>query len=183
MPGLDDAFWNHLDDRIAATLVRAPRRRRSSQASPSLVPMSRPPLADEAPSERHVVADWTGLVETISAAGAAAQVQDERLRERNAAYDTLASDLSRALADVERYKALVARAEAQVEVKSREIQALAEARIKSIQARADARVQRAEERAQAADRRVIVVEEWLSSIEEASRHLIPIPRQPIAKAS
>ncbi len=52
-----------------------------------------------------------------------------------------------------------------------------------IQDRADARVQRAEERAQAADQRVVVVEDWLSSFEEASRGLLPGPRMPIARAS
>lgn len=116
-------------------------------------------------------------------AEADAQVQDERLRERNAAYEVLASDLRRALDDVERYKGLVAQAQAQAEAKAREIQALAEARINAIQARADARVQRAEERAHAADQRVIVVEDWLTTFEEASRSLLPALRAPIAKAS
>lgn len=182
MAGIDEAFWDQLDARIAATIVRAPHRRRSrAAASPARI--SRPTGEEEAVVERHVVSDWTGLVETISAAGAAAQQQDTRLRAQNAAYEALASDLRRALDDVEKYKALVAKAEALAEAKSREIQALAEARIRVIQDRADARVQRAEERAQAADQRVIVVEDWLSSFEEASRGLLPGPRMPIARAS
>lgn len=181
MAGIDEAFWDQLDARIAATIVKAPRRRRSQ--APASCARTSPPPGEEAVLDRHIVADWTGLVETISAAGAAAQQQDTRLRAQNAAYEALASDLQRALDDVERYKALVAQAQAQVEAKSREIQALAEARIKVIQDRADARVQRAEERAHAADQRVVVVEDWLSSFEEASRGLLPGPRMPIARAS
>ena len=195
MPGIDEGFWDQLDARIAATIVRAPRRpmrpqsplrpqaplRPQGPSNPARV--SRPAPTIEAQADRHHVSDWTGLVETISAAGAAAQVQDERLRERNAAYEVLASDLRRALDDVERYKGLVAQAQAQAEAKAREIQALAEARINAIQARADARVQRAEERAHAADQRVIVVEDWLTTFEEASRSLLPALRPPIAKAS
>lgn len=183
MAGIDEAFWEQLDARIAATIVRAPRRRRSQAPTPCARVSSPPPAAEEVPADRHVVSDWTVLVETISAAGAAAQQQDTRLRERDAAYAALASDLRRALDDVEKYKALVAQAQAQVEAKTREIQALAEVRIKAIQDRADARVQRAEERAEAADQRVGAVEEWLSSMEEASRDLLPAPRMPIAKAS
>lgn len=183
MPGIDEGFWDQLDARIAATIVRAPRRLRPPQASSNPARVSRPASMIEVQAERHHVSDWTGLVETISAAGAAAQVQDERLRERNAAYEVLAGDLRRALDDVERYKGLVAQAQAQAEAKAREIQALAEARIDAIQARADARVQRAEERAHAADQRVIVVEDWLTTFEEASRSLLPALRAPIAKAS
>lgn len=182
MAGIDEAFWDQLDARIAATIVRAPHRPRSQAPAPC-ARTSRPPPAEEFAWDRPVVSDWTSLVETISAAGAAAQQQDTRLRAQNAAYEALASDLRRALDDVEKYKALVAQAQAQVETKSREIQALAEARIRVIQDRADARVQRAEERAQAADQRVIVVEDWLSSFEEASRDLLPAPRIPIARAS
>lgn len=182
MPGIDEGFWDQLDARISSTLVRAPQRRRSPQG-PSVARVPRAPTAIEAPGDRHEVSDWTGLVETISAAGAAAQVQDERLRQQNAAYEALAKDLRRALDDVERYKGLVAQAQAQVAAKAREIQSLAEARITAIQARADARVQRAEERAQAADQRVVVVEDWLTTFEEASRGLLPAARMPIAKAS
>ncbi len=183
MPGIDEGFWDQLDARIAATIVRAPRRLRPSQTSSNPARVARPASMIEVPAERLHVSDWTGLVETISAAGAAAQVQDERLRERNAAYEVLAGDLRRALDDVERYKGLVAQAQAQAEAKAREIQALAEARIDAIQARADARVQRAEERAHAADQRVVVVEDWLTTFEEASRSLLPALRAPIAKAS
>lgn len=182
MPGIDEGFWDQLDARIAATLVRAPRRR-SPQGAANTVRVSRPAQASEMPADRHVISDWTGLVETISAAGAAAQVQDERLRQQNAAYEAMAHDLRRALDDVERYKGLVAQAQAQVDAKAREIQALADARIHAIQARADARVQRAEERAKAADQRVIVVEDWLTTFEEASRTLLPTACAPIAKAS
>lgn len=183
MPEIDEGFWDQLDARIATAIVRAPRRRLTSQGPLGPARASHPVSAVEGQADRHEVSDWTGLVETISAAGAAAQVQDERLRQQNAAYEALASDLKRALEDVERYKGLVAQAQAQVEVKAREIQALAEARINAIQARADARVQRAEERAQAADQRVIVVEDWLTTFEEASRNLLPMTRVPIAKAS
>ncbi|WP_279599149.1 hypothetical protein [Methylobacterium sp. J-076] len=184
MAGIDDAFWDQLDARIAATIVTAPRRRRSQAPTRSAhVRAPRPAPADEAPPERHQVSDWTGLVETISAAGAAAQEQDTRLRRQNAAYEALASDLRQALDDVEKYKALVAKAQAQVEAKSLEIQALADARVEAIQARADARVRRAEERALAADRRAVVVEDWLSDFDEASRALLPSPRMAFARAS
>lgn len=176
MAGFNDAFWDRIDARIAATLTGAPGRRRMpatppSPPSPQPVQAEKPrrdarPLSPEETPDRHRVADWTGLVDTISAAGAAAQ-------EQTAAYESLAGDLRRALADVERYKALVAAAQAQVEVKSREIKALAEARIDAIQATADARVQRAEERAAIADQRVVVVEEWLTKFEQASRALLP----------
>jgi hypothetical protein len=176
MTGFNDAFWDRIDARIAATATGAPERRRAP-ATPPTAPLppqaekprraERPLPAEETP-DRHRVADWTGLVDTISAAGAAAQ-------EQTAAYETLAGDLRRALAEVERYKALVVEAQAQVEVKSRQIQALAEARIEAIQATADARVQRAEERAAIADQRVVVVEDWLAKFEQASRALLPDP--------
>lgn len=178
MAGIDEAFWEQLDARIAATIVRAPRRRRSQAPTHSARVSSPPPAAEEVPADRHVVSDWTGLVETISAAGAAAQQQDTKLRERDAAYAALASDLRRALDDVEKYKALVAQAQAQAAARTREIQALADARIEAIQAKADARVRRAEERAEVADQRVVVVEEWLAKFEQASRALLPnAPKQ------
>jgi chromosome segregation ATPase len=188
MAGIDEAFWDQLDARIAATFSRAPRRRRpQSTSNRGRVPRSAQP--DEAAQanpqqERHQVSDWTELVDTIAAAGTAAQEQHSLLRARNAAYDALAADLKQALDDVERYKALVAQAQAQVEVKTKEIRALAEARIEAIQARADARVRRAEERAQSADRRAGAVEDWLAEIDAASRELLPAaPRMPVAKAS
>lgn len=162
MAGINDAFWDRLDARIGATLVRAPSRRRPPAAS--FLP------AGDGTTDRHRVSDWTGLVDTISAAGAAAH-------EQSAAYESLASDLRRALADVERYKTLILQAQAEAETKTREIQALAEARIEAIQAKADARVQRAEERARHADRRAVVVEDWLAEFEQASRALLPRPRE------
>jgi hypothetical protein len=165
MAGIDDAFWNQLDARIAAIPASATAPRPRAAIRPARAP--RPLATEEAAPERHQVADWTGLVDTISKAGAAAH-------EQNAAYESLAADLSRALADVERYKALVAQAAA----KTREIQALADARIEAIQLRADARVQRAEERAEMADQRVVVVEDWLAQFEQASRALLPnAPKQ------
>ena len=193
MAGIDEAFWDQLDARIAATFSRAPRRRRSQPPS-HRGRNPRPAQADEAPpvshpqvnhpQERHQVSDWTGLVDTLAAAGLAAQEQDSLLRQRNASYEALAADLRQALDDVERYKALVAQAQAQVEVKSKEIRALAEARIEAIQARADARVRRAEERAKSADRRAGAVEDWLAEIDAASRELLPtVPRMPVARAS
>lgn len=170
MSGIDDAFWNQLDARIAVTPV--PATVPPSPAATLRARAPRPPAPEEASPERHQVADWTGLVDTISKAGAAAH-------EQNAAYESLAADLSRALADVERYKALVAQAQAQAAAKTREIQALAEARIEAIQAKADARIQRAEERAEIADQRVVVVEDWLAKFEQASRALMPnAPKQP-----
>lgn len=170
MAGIDDAFWNRLDARIAAIPVPATAPRPlAAAARPARA--SRPLVAEETAPERHQVADWTGLVDTISKAGAAAH-------EQNAAYESLAADLSRALADVERYKALVAQAQAQAVAKTREIQALADARVEAIQAKADARVQRAEERAEMADQRVVVVEDWLAKFEQASRALLPnAPKQ------
>lgn len=167
MAGIDDAFWDQLDARMAATLVRTPSRVRAPVAAARpRDPRSRP--AETAGPERHEIADWTGLVDTISAAGAAAQ-------EQTAAYETLAGDLRQALAEVETYKALVAQAQAQALAQAREIQALADARVEAIQARADARVQRAEERAEVADLRAGVVEEWLAKFEQASRDLLPAP--------
>jgi len=88
MAGIDEAFWDQLDARIAATIVRAPHRRRSRTPAPR-ARISLPPVEEEAVADRHVVSDWTGLVETISAAGAAAQQQDTRLRAQNAAYEAL----------------------------------------------------------------------------------------------
>lgn len=165
MAGIDDAFWDQLDARMAATLVRTPARLRAPvAASRARDPKAR--AAETAAPERHEIADWTGLVDTISAAGAAAQ-------EQTVAYETLAGDLRRALAEVETYKALVAQVQAQALAQAREIQALADARVEAIQARADARVQRAEERAEVADLRAGVVEEWLAKFEQASRDLLP----------
>ena len=145
MPGIDEGFWDQLDARIAATIVRAPRRPMRPQGPLRPARVSRPAPTIEAQADRHHVSDWTGLVETISAAGAAAQVQDERLRERNAAYEVLASDLRRALDDVERYKGLVAQAQAQ----------------------ANALIKAAEDRARVAEERAETAEGWLRRIAEA----------------
>ncbi len=147
-----------------------------AQAPAQAQPLRSPSREDAVP-DRHQVADWTGLVDTISAAGAAAQVQ-------TVAYETMASDLRRALADVETYKALIAQAQARAMTTTREIQAVAqarveaiqaqaEARIEAIQAQADARVQSAEERAARADQRAEAVEEWLAQVDQASRALLP----------
>jgi hypothetical protein len=178
MPGIDDVFWDQLDARMAASLMRAPARPRPTVGAPGATvgapgaktsPETKPRPADMAATDRHEIADWTGLVDTISAAGAAAQ-------EQTVANETLAGDLRRALVEIETYKALVAQVQAQALAQAREIQALADARIEAIQARADARVQRAEERAEVADLRANVVEEWLTKFEQASRDLIPAPR-------
>jgi len=91
MAGIDEAFWDQLDARIAATIVRAPHRRRSRTPAPR-ARISLPPVEEEAVADRHVVSDWTGLVETISAAGAAAQQQDTRLRGRSPGRGEVAGD-------------------------------------------------------------------------------------------
>jgi hypothetical protein len=169
MSGIDDAFWDKLDARIAAPLVRAPARLRSPVTAPR-TPDARPRPAEATGPEGHRIADWTGLVDTISAAGAAAH-------EQSVAYESLAEDLRRALAEVEMYKALIARTQAQALTQAREIQAMADARVEALQARADARVQQAEERAEVADLRAGVVEEWLAKFEQASRDLLPSARK------
>ena len=167
MTGIDDVFWNSLDARIAGSVQRP--------ATPA--PAARPLATADAVTDRHVVADWTGLVDTISAAGAAAQVQ-------TVAYETMASDLAQALAEVDALRTLLAQSQAQSLATTREIrdaaqarieavQARAEARIEAIQAQADTRARRAEERAARADQRVAVIEDWLAQVEQASRSLLP----------
>jgi ElaB/YqjD/DUF883 family membrane-anchored ribosome-binding protein len=180
MAGIDEAFWGKLDARISATFVRASTTRRqptvSDRSQAARLHSAGPRAAEDMPVERYQVSDWTGLVDTIAAAGVAAEEKDTRLRRQSAAYEALAHDLKRALDDVEMYKALVQEAREQAEAKAREIQARADARIEEIQARADARIRHAEERAHVAGLRVVVVDDWLVEIERASRELLPSSR-------
>ncbi len=175
MAGIDEAFWDQLDARIAATFSRAPRRRGPSlqppRAGPAAGSAGRGPASEPhpgAPSGLHGRGSWTRSPRRHRRAGAGQPPASAQCRVRRPrGGPETGPRRRRALQGARRPGAGPGRGEVQGDP------ALAEARIEAIQARADARVQRAEERALSADRRAGAVEDWLAEIDAASRGIAP----------
>lgn len=177
MPAMDEAFWANLDAHIIAHRPDGQDKppAASLQAAPALAVVS-----DVSPAPRRVASDWTGVLDTLTAAKSAAQQQEARLREQAAEQDALQQELKRSQQEVRAFEQLLREVQAQADAKAGELRARAEAQIGKVQAEAAARLQAMEARAQAAERRAEAAEGWLVRIEQASRDLMPGERRAAA---
>jgi septal ring factor EnvC (AmiA/AmiB activator) len=176
MPAMDEAFWANLDAHIVA---QRPDGQDKPPAPVQAAPV--PAVAGEAsPAPRRVASDWTGVLDTLTAAKSAAQQQEARLREQAAEQDALIQELKRSQQEVRAYEQLLREVQAQADAKANELRARAEAQIGKVQAEAAAKLQAMEARAQAAERRAEAAEGWLVRIEQASRDLVPGERRAAA---
>lgn len=177
MPAMDEAFWANLDAHIVAHRQDGPEKAPAASLPPA------PTLAvvsDAVPAPRRVPSDWTGVLDTLTAAKSAAQQQEARLREQAAEQDTLLQELKRSQQEVRVLEERVREVQAQADAKAGELRARAEAQIGKVQAEAAARLQAMEARVQAAERRAETAEGWLVRIEQASRDLLPSERRAAA---
>ena len=189
MPAMDEAFWANLDAQIIAQrpegegarpvaavqpMPQAPASSlpASQATSPAVTRMASVTTMPAAPPRR-LASDWTGVLDTLTAAKSAAQQQDARLREQAAEQDALLQDLKRAQQEVRAFEVLLRECQTQADVKLKDAHALAETRSRDQAAEAAFRLQAMEARAQAAELRAEAAEEWLRRIEQASRDLLP----------
>ncbi len=175
MPAMDEAFWANLDAQIVAH--RQDGHDKPPAASP---PPAMAVVTDVAPAPRRMPSDWTGVLDTLTAAKSAAQQQEARLREQAAEQDALLQELKRSQQEVRAFEVLLREVQAQADAKAGEIRARAEAQIGKLQAEAAAQMQAMEARVQAAERRAETAEGWLVRIEQASRDLAPAERRAAA---
>ncbi|MEE7490818.1 hypothetical protein MOTC310_10250 [Methylobacterium oryzae] len=167
---MNAAFWAQLDARIAR-----------AGAEPAIADGLRPadapnpPAPSEAPCDSGAdhpsrpVADWSQILDTLSAASVAAQARDQRLRQQSTTCETLSADLEAAQQEIQTLRELLEDARAQ-----------AARQVHAIEMQADRRVQEAEARAEAATQRAAAAEDWLKRIEQASRDLLPEGRHAAA---
>ncbi|WP_244041437.1 hypothetical protein [Methylobacterium sp. J-030] len=176
MPAMDEAFWANIDAHIVA-------QRQDGQDKPPAAPLQAAPaiavVSDAAPLRR-VASDWTGVLDTLTAAKSAAQQQEARLREQAAEQDALLQELRRSQQEVRAFEVLLREVQVQADAKAGELRARAEAQIGKVQAEAAAKLQAMEARVQAAERRAEAAEGWLVRIEQASRDLVPGERRAAA---
>ncbi|MCJ2087459.1 hypothetical protein MKK88_15925 [Methylobacterium sp. E-005] len=177
MPAMDEAFWANIDAHIVA-------HRQDGQDKPPAATFQTAPaiavVSDAGPAPRRVASDWTGVLDTLTAAKSAAQQQEVRLREQAAEQDALLQELRRTQQEVRAFEELVRQIQAQADAKAGELHARAEAQIGKVQAEAAAKLQAMEARVQAAERRAEAAEGWLVRIEQASRDLVPGERRAAA---
>ncbi|WP_267421799.1 hypothetical protein [Methylobacterium sp. GC_Met_2] len=177
MPAMDEAFWATLDAHIVA-------HRPDGQDKPPVAPSPPAPalavVSDAPPVPRRVASDWTGVLDTLTAAKSAAQQQEARLREQAAEQDALLQELKRSQQEARAFEQLVREVQVQADAKAAELRARVEAQIGKIQAEAAAKLQAMEARVQAAERRAEAAEGWLVRIEQASRDLVPGERRAAA---
>lgn len=163
---MNAAFWADLDARIAREqAVPSPTDGNRPMSAPS------PAAHPEAPSGSSAApaADWSRVLDTLSAATVAAEERDQRLSRQSDACEKLSADLQSARQEI---RTLRTRLE--------DVQGEAETRLRAIQLLADSRVHDAEERARAAHERAEAAEGWLARIEQASRDLLPPGRHAAA---
>lgn len=177
MPAMDEVFWANLDAQIVA-------HRQDPQDKPpaASLPPAPPVVAasEPGPAPRRVPSDWTGVLDTLTAAKSAAQQQEARLREQAAEQDALLQELRRCQQEVRAFEVLVRDIQVQADAKADELRARAEAQIGKLQAESAAKLQAMEVRVQAAERRAEAAEGWLVRIEQASRDLVPGERRAAA---
>ncbi len=171
MPAMDEAFWATLDAHIVA-------HRPDGQDKPPAASFPTAPaiavVSDASPPvPRRVASDWTGVLDTLTAAKSAAQQQEARLREQAAEQDALLQELKRSQQEARAFEQLVREVQVQADAKAAELRARVEAQIGKIQAEAAAKLQAMEARVQAAERRAEAAEGWPVRIEQASRDLVP----------
>ncbi|MDE4910654.1 hypothetical protein PQI07_08040 [Methylobacterium sp. 092160098-2] len=167
---MNAAFWAELDARIARA-EPAPATADGNPAVAGPLPVAASGAGPETPSEppSRPDADWSQVLDTLSAASIAAQEQDQRLRQRSATCETLSAELQAARQEIEALRAHL-----------QEVQTQAALRVREVEALADGRVRDADERAEAAIVRAESAEDWLKRIEQASRDLLPDGRHAAA---
>jgi hypothetical protein len=171
MAAMDEAFWASLDAQIIAN---RPENRGETALSAASVPATGTMAGcPDAAQTVRAAADWTGVLDTLTAAKSAAQSQETRLREQAAQQDATLQDLRRAQQELQAYEVLLREVRAQSEMKFRELEARAEARLREFESDARAQLDASEARTRAAEARAEAAEDWLRRIEQASRDLLP----------
>jgi hypothetical protein len=172
MPAMDEAFWANFDAQIVAQRPEGPGRL-SAVTPPAAAPEH--PIAKVAsmPSRR-VASDWTGVLDTLTAAKSAAQHQEARLREQAAEQDALVQELKRSQQEVRAFEVLLRECQAQAEARLKDAQTQAASQAQHLRAETAAQLQAMEARVQAAELRAETAEDWLRRIEQASRDLLPV---------
>lgn len=177
MPAMDEVFWANLDAQIVA-------HRQDPQDKPQAASVHPAPtlvaIGEAGPAPRRMPSDWTGVLDTLTAAKSAAQQQETRLREQAAEQDALLQELKRSQQEVRAFEVLLREVQVQADAKAEELRARAEAQIEKLQAESAAKLQAMEARVQAAERRAEAAEGWLVRIEQASRDLVPNERRAAA---
>ncbi|MGT2479527.1 hypothetical protein ACU4GR_13080 [Methylobacterium oryzae CBMB20] len=177
---MDEAFWAHLDAQIVAN--RPDDQGRPLTAAIPIGASAATGMAADlsaAPPSR-VASDWTGVLDTLTAAKSAAQQQEARLREQAAGQAALLEELKRTQQEVRAFEVLVREVRAQADTKMEEFRVQVEARVRDLQAEATAQLQAMEERAHAAEARAEAAEDWLKRIEQASQALLPVNQRAAA---
>lgn len=180
MAVMDEAFWAHLDAQIIANHPDS-HGRLLTAAIPTgaSVTADRAGKTSAAPPSR-AASDWTGVLDTLTAAKSAAQQQEARLREQAAGQAALLEELKRTQQEVRALEALVREVRAQADTKMEELRTQAEARVRDLQAEAAAQLQAMEARVHAAEARAEAAEDWLKRIEQASQALLPTDQRAAA---
>lgn len=186
MSAVPNSFWAEVDQRIAGL----PQANHSFTAEVIPLPGTAVACHAAAPcsSEREdePLCDWTGLLDTLTAAKELARSQEVRLQDQATKHECLIAELRAELRQIQEQvrasEAQVAAVQSQAEASVKEIHQQAEARVEAAQIRADARVRIAEERAQTAQLRADAAENWLKRIERATQDLLPSIKQERAVA-
>lgn len=180
MAMMDEAFWAHLDAQIIATGLNG-QGRPATAAIPTRasVTANTAGTASAAPPPR-AASDWTGVLDTLSAAKSAAEQQEARLREQGAEQAALLEELKRTQQQVRAFEVLLREVRAQADTKMEELQVQVEARVRDLQAEATAQLQAMEARVHAAEARAEAAEDWLKRIEQASQALLPVDQRAAA---
>ena len=138
MAVMDEAFWAHLDAQIIANRPdgqgRAPTAAIPTGASATA---GKADTASAAPPSR-AASDWTGVLDTLSAAKSAAQQQEARLRDQAAEQTALLEDLKRTQQEVRALEVLLREVRAQADTRMEELQVQVETRVRDLQAEAAA---------------------------------------------
>ncbi|MFC6738989.1 hypothetical protein [Methylobacterium tardum] len=177
---MDEAFWADLDAQIIAN-------RPDGQGRPSTaaIPTGASVTAGTADNTFAVppsraASDWTGVLDTLTAAKSASQQQEARLREQAAGQAALLEELKRTQQQVRAFEVLLREVRAQADTKIEELQGQVETRVRDLQAEAAAQLQTMEARAHAAEARAEAAEDWLKRIEQASQALLPVDQRAAA---
>jgi chromosome segregation ATPase len=180
MAVMDEAFWAHLDAQIIANRPEGQGRPATAAIPTGTSATASTANNASAASPSRAASDWTGVLDTLTAAKSAAQQQDARLREQAAEQAALLQELKRTQQEVRALEALLREVRAQADTKMEELQTQVGARVRDLQAEAAAQLQAMEERALAAEARAEAAEDWLKRIEQASQALFPVDQRAAA---
>ncbi len=177
---MDEAFWAHLDAQIIANRPDG-QGRPATAAIPTRASViaGTADTASAAPPSR-AASDWTGVLDTLTAAKSASQQQEALLREQAAGQAALLEELKRTQQEVRALEALLREVRAQADTKMEELQTQVGARVRDLQAEAAAQLQAMEARVHAAEARAEAAEDWLKRIEQASQALLPVDQRAAA---